>query len=263
MLLAGKGDWFTVVFVASPGGEEKRKMEPVKQLIQMVTPHHFKPTSQMGDSEESFLAYLGQARQPAKQAGQVVDNEASRLDLSPLAKLIGGLSTEGRGALLDLMRMLPDGQGPPKDLEQILNSLVDGTTSEQAENRIRSLKEVFDRVAENPSNGSLNVSLSLRDLAGITEKSRKYFFQEIDNILNLGSRDLTGFISGDSGLSHKEQEDFLRVLGNLLRRGVVGKEEIRVRDQKRTTFSTTRLGDSRLRRAEPYDRRKLPLRRTG
>ena len=51
----------------------------------------------------------------------------------------------------------------------------------------------------------------------------------------------------------------MRVLSNLLKRGVVGTEEVRFRDQKHKTFVVTRLGDSRLRSAEPYRDSRFPL----
>ena len=233
-------------------------MEPVKQLIQLVTPYHFRPTGQAGDSEESFLAYLGQTGNAEKAQEQL--DEAIQVELSPLARIISNLTTEGREALFDILKMLPEGERPPKELEDLLRSLVGNTAPEDIPARIHSLKELFNRITRNQETAALHISLSIRDLAGLTEPAKKFFFEAVDDFLKLGSRDVGSLFTDRGGLSGREYQDFLKVLSNLLRRGVVGVEEVKVRDQKMKTFVDTRLGSSRLRQAEPYRKDRYPIR---
>ncbi len=232
-------------------------MEPLKQLMQITAPQHFRPTVQAGDSEESFLAYLGQPRPARSQSSS--GEESSQVELSPLARLLGTLSSEGRQALIDLLGMLPEEGQSRQQLGGLLSLLASEKSGEEIEPTIGNLRELFARLGGDGNDGSQPTARSLRELSQLTENTQRYFFDSLDDFLNLSSRDLTGLLAKRDGLSKKEYEDFLRVLSNLLKRGVVGTEEVRFRDQKRKTFVTTRLGDSRLRRAEPHRRGRFPL----
>ena len=232
-------------------------MEPVKQLIQMASPTHFKPSYQAGDSQESFLAYLGQTRVHRRSSGSG-DSGQSQVDLSPLARMVGSLSTEGQHSLVSLMEIVPEGQR--EQLGMLLGNLIGETDPSEIESDLSNVLELFNRLANNnEEEGLLNIELSLRELSGLPDKSQKFFFETLDDFLNLSSRDLTGLITNRDGLSDEEFDEFLTVLSNLLKRGVIGTEEVRVRDQKQKTFVTTRIGDSRLREAEPYRRGRYPL----
>lgn len=230
-------------------------MEPIKQLIQMSDPQYFRPSHQVGDSQENFLAYLGQTR-PRRTVP--TPSEDSQLQLSPLARMVSGLSEEGRKALVNLMEMVPEGQR--EQLGQLLESLISGRNRQELEPRLTNLESLFSRLlAAGNGEGLTNLSLSLRELSGLPVSSQKFFFESLDSFLNLSSRDLTSILPGQNGLSRDEYNDFLKVLSNLLKRGVVGTEELRVRGQKQTTFVTTRLGDPALRRAKHYREERFPL----
>lgn len=224
-------------------------MEPLKHLIQLTTPQHFRPTVRTGDSEESFLAYLGQTR-PARSQGSL-EEEASQLDLSPLARMLGRLSAEGRQALMDLLGMLPAEGQSRGQLAELLSLLASERSGAELEPVISNLRELFGRLDSEEDSGSRPAARSLRELSQLTENTQRCFFDSLNEFLNLGSTDLTGLLKKGENLSKKEAEDYVRVLSNLLRRGVVGTEQVRFRDQERETFIPTRLGDSPLRSAEP------------
>lgn len=230
-------------------------MEPIKQLIQMTDPQYFRPSYQVADSQESFLAYLGQTR-PRRSTQS--PSEDSQLQLSPLARMVSGMSEEGRKALINLMEMVPEGQR--EQLGQLLESLVTKGNSQEMEPGIANLESLFNRILTSGNGeGQTNLSLSLRELSGLPVSSQRFFFESLDGFLNMSSRDLSAVLPGQNGLSKDEYNDFLKVLSNLLKRGVVGTEELRVRDQKQTTFVTTRLGDPVLRHARPYREQRFPL----
>lgn len=232
-------------------------MEPLKQLIQLTTPQHFRPTARAGDSEESFVSYLGHSQRT--HASQEAVDEAIQVELSPLARLLGSLPSEGRQALIELMEKLPQDNPSRQQLADLLSALLERDEPEQIEASLFRLRILFDRLAQNESEGRQNLLLSLREMSQLSRPTQRYFFDQLDDFLNLSNRDLKGLFSVRNGLSEKEHQDFLRVISNLLKRGVVGTEEVRFRGQKQTTFVETRLGDSRLRRAEPYRRSRFPL----
>ena len=237
-------------------------MEPIKQLIQISTPTHFRETYRAGDNQESFLAYLGQAQASRQSQEASEDNEALKLELSPLARMMGSLSSEGRQALIAVLEMLPQSQESPRQLAQLISTLLSEHEMPEIEPDLVGLEQLLTRISSENGNGRLNVATSLRELAELPETSQKFFFETLDGFLNLSSRDLSGLLANRDGLSETEYKDFLNVLSNLLKRGVIGTEEIRVRDQKRRTFVTTRLGDSTVRHAESYRRGRYPLDRS-
>lgn len=73
-------------------------------------------------------------------------------------------------------------------------------------------------------------------------------FKKIDDFLNLGKPDRLD----TSDLSPAEKEEFLKILANLLKKGVVGYEILEVNGKPEKHYIVNQIGDERIRGAKLY-----------
>jgi hypothetical protein len=242
-------------------------MEPVQQLIKKMRASDFKPSFQTSDSQESFLAYLGQSRAPRVKGAKIENREATEVSLSPLARLAGKLSPEGRQALINLIEFRPNDDQPYREqLGHLLETLIaDENSGEEIESRLNGLQDLFTRIinSADESQGPRNLLVSIRELNDLPGQGKKFFFETLDDFLKLTDRNLGGIAEDLTGMDPAERDSFIRVLGELLQRGVVGTETLKNRDDgtEQETFITTRLGSTETRREEnePQEHRRKSL----
>jgi hypothetical protein len=97
---------------------------------------------------------------------------------------------------------------------------------------------------ENVSAGDTTTS---KDTAEISDTSK--VFSQVDKFLNLGNPDRL-----DLGkMSPADKEEFLKVVANLLKKGVVGYEVLNVNGQPEKHFIENEIGDSRIEGAKLYN----------
>ena len=84
-----------------------------------------------------------------------------------------------------------------------------------------------------------------KDIAEISDKAK--VMNKVDNFMNLGSKDRMDI----SDLSEDEKAEFLKIISNLMKEGIVGYEEIEVNGQVEKHYLTNQIGDKRIYGAKP------------
>ncbi len=104
--------------------------------------------------------------------------------------------------------------------------------------------------AQNTSNSKKEVSqkgdVNKSDKIEISSAGKA--FKKIDDFLNLGKPDRLD----TSDLSPAEKEEFLKILANLLKKGIVGYEILEVNGQPEKHYIVNQIGDERIRGAKLY-----------
>lgn len=91
--------------------------------------------------------------------------------------------------------------------------------------------------------------VSKSDQLSISNTSKA--FMKLENFLNLGRPDRLN----TDDLSDGERDEFLKMLSALLKKGIVGFEELEVNGRKEKHYIVTQIGDARLRGAKLYRKR--------
>jgi len=91
-----------------------------------------------------------------------------------------------------------------------------------------------------------DISQSSRDSIEISNTSKVY--DRIDKFLNLGRPDRLEI----SDLNPAEKKEFLKILADLLRKGIVGYEVLEVNGKPEKHYIVNQIGDERLKGAKLY-----------
>lgn len=91
--------------------------------------------------------------------------------------------------------------------------------------------------------------LPVKDSIEISNTSKVY--DRIDKFLNLGRPDRLDV----SDLSNVEREEFLKMLTNLIRKGIVGFEVLEVNGKPEKHYIVNQIGDERLKGAKLYQKK--------
>lgn len=91
-----------------------------------------------------------------------------------------------------------------------------------------------------------NKDLSAKDSIEISNTSKVY--DRIDKFLNLGRRDRLDI----SDLNNSEKEEFLKMLTNLIKKGIIGFEVLEVNGKPEKHYIVNQIGDERLSGAKLY-----------
>lgn len=97
-----------------------------------------------------------------------------------------------------------------------------------------------------------NKDESLADSIQISNTSK--VFNKIDSFLNLGKRDRLDM----SDLNDEEKKEFLKMLAELLKRGIVGYEILEVNGKSEKHYIVNQIGDQRTYGAKLY-KKKYPM----
>lgn len=92
-------------------------------------------------------------------------------------------------------------------------------------------------------------NLSAKDSIEISNTSKVY--DRIDKFLNLGRPDRLDV----SDLSNAEREEFLKMLADLIRKGIVGFELLEVNGKPEKHYIVNQIGDERLKNAKLYKKK--------
>lgn len=76
-------------------------------------------------------------------------------------------------------------------------------------------------------------------------------FDNVDKFLNLGNRDRLNL----EKMNESEKQEFLKMTSDLLKRGIVGYEELEVNGKREKHFIENQIGDQRLKGAKLYKKR--------
>jgi len=91
-------------------------------------------------------------------------------------------------------------------------------------------------------------SSSLKDTIEISDSAK--VLSNIDKFFNLSDPDRTNL----SNMNDSEKKDFYNTLGNLLKKGFMGYETLKVKGKVEKHFIETEIGDERLKGAKPYNK---------
>lgn len=81
-------------------------------------------------------------------------------------------------------------------------------------------------------------------------------FSNVEKFLNLGSSDRLNFDKMNKG----EKEEFIKMVAELAKKGIMGYEELEVNKQKEKHFIETEIGDQRIKGAKLYKDREIKSR---
>ena len=92
-----------------------------------------------------------------------------------------------------------------------------------------------------------NSTNAFKDTASISDASK--VFSQVDKVFNLGNTD-----SVDVGnMSPADKKEFIKIVANLLHKGVVGYEVLNVNGQPEKHFIENEIGDERIKGAKLYN----------
>ena len=196
-------------------------------------------------STPSSSAALGRALQRGvTQSASVALEDV--LELSGLARAASALGPAGLEALRGLAE---GGRIDPSRLAGLLSGLREAGTPEAE------IETVLGRLSR------LTGSLGPRDFGDLFSgvESRGYdgglgYLDALDNVFQLGRRDVFGLFNAGRDLDAEEFDTFLKSLGTLLQRGVVGTLLVEFRGQPTEVFLSVEPG-SDYARAPLYPRR--------
>lgn len=92
-------------------------------------------------------------------------------------------------------------------------------------------------------------------LSDIREKQRRDFnpYRSVERLMNLGS-DRSYILDSMVHSDDEEYSTYLKIITNLLKKGVVGYEYLEVNNRPYKSFITTSIGNHKLSGAKPYRR---------
>lgn len=170
------------------------------------------------------------------------------LELSGLAKIASSLGTEGIKAL----QALGEGGISEERLLVFVESLFQrGSHNENAGSVLAKMMNLSSFLGEGRET-DLFSAIESRGISG----NLKYL-DSLDNLFNLGSRDVDGIFNAGSQMSDEEFDVFLKSVADLLKAGVVGTRTVEWRGQPTQVFIENEVG-SDYARARPY-RRQFPV----
>lgn len=108
----------------------------------------------------------------------------------------------------------------------------------------------LNNVIKNPNaeeNQKTKFTLDFGDSAEISNTAKS--FRKIDSFLNLGKPRSFSL----EELSPEEKEEFLSMLSSLLKKGIIGYEELEVDGKREKHFIVTQIGNERLKGARLYN----------
>ncbi|MCA9439462.1 MAG: hypothetical protein KC964_01550 [Candidatus Omnitrophica bacterium] len=166
------------------------------------------------------------------------------LEISSLGNLASSLGATGIQALQALSGTVEDDR-----LESFLGNLFGaGISGDRVGGILGSLSGLGD-LSEAPDPNQLIDQVENRGISGNLE-----YLDRLDNLFNLGYRDVPSIFSAGSDLSDEEFGVYLDSLTTLIRNGVVGTVTVEFRDQPRTVFVETSIGSEEA-RSPLYPRR--------
>ncbi|MCP4725126.1 MAG: hypothetical protein GY863_08825 [bacterium] len=83
-------------------------------------------------------------------------------------------------------------------------------------------------------------------------------FDTAEKFLNLSSSDKMDFLHNFSEIDKKDFEQFVKIIRNLIRHGIVGYEYLDHKNSPYKSFITTRIGDTRLYNKKLYRNKTYP-----
>jgi len=89
---------------------------------------------------------------------------------------------------------------------------------------------------------------TLKDTIEISDSAK--VLSNIDKFFDLSDSDRTNL----SNMNESEKKGFLNILGNLLKKGFMGYETLKVKGKIEKHFIETEIGDERLKGAKPYNK---------
>jgi hypothetical protein len=170
------------------------------------------------------------------------------LELSGLGQIASSLGVEGLNALKTL------GQGGISEerLLAFVQSLSQqGVQDESAGSVLAKITSMSSLLGEGGEK-DLFTAIESRGISGDLK-----YLDSLDNLFNVGSRDVAGIFNAGSEMSDEEFNVFIKSVTDLLKAGVVGTRTVEWRGQPTQIFIETEIG-SDLSRARPY-RRKFPV----
>jgi hypothetical protein len=116
----------------------------------------------------------------------------------------------------------------------------------QAISGFNSLKSQVEGTAKKES-APAKSSTSYRDTASISDASK--VFSQVDHVFNLGNPR-----SVDTGsMSPADRKEFIKIVANLLHKGVVGYEILNVNGRPEKHFIENEIGDTRIKGTKLYN----------
>jgi hypothetical protein len=175
-------------------------------------------------------------------------NTGDVLELSGLGQIASSLGIEGLNALKSLGE-----SGISEDrLHAFVQSLSQqGVQNESAGSVLTKITGMSSLLGEGGEK-DLFTAIESRGISGDLK-----YLDSLDNLFNVGSRDVTGIFNAGSEMSDEEFNVFIKSVADLLKAGVVGTRTVEWRGQPTQIFIETEIG-SDLSRARPY-RRKFPV----
>lgn len=175
-------------------------------------------------------------------------NTGDVLELSGLGQIASSLGVEG----LDALKTLGEGGISEERLLAFVQSLSQqGVQDESAGSVLAKINGMSSLLGEGGEK-DLFTAIESRGISGDLK-----YLDSLDNLFNVGSRDVSGIFNAGSEMSDEEFNVFLKSVTDLLKAGVVGTRTVEWRGQPTQIFIETEIG-SDLSRARPY-RRKFPV----
>lgn len=175
-------------------------------------------------------------------------NTGDVLELSGLGQIASSLGVEGLNAL----KTLGEGGISEDRLLAFVQSLSQqGVQNESAGSVLTKITGMSILLGEGDEK-DLFTAIESRGISGDLK-----YLDSLDNLFNVGSRDVAGIFNAGSEMSDEEFNVFIKSVTDLLKAGVVGTRTVEWRGQPTQIFVETEIG-SDLSRARPY-RRKFPV----
>ncbi len=169
-------------------------------------------------------------------------------EFSGLGQIASSLGAEGLNALKTLGE---GGIGEQRLLAFIQSLSQQGIRNESAGSVLVKITGLSGLLGEG-GEGDLFSAIESRGISG----NLKYL-DSLDNLFNLGSRDVAGIFNAGSEMSDEEFDVYLKSVADLLKAGVVGTRTVEWRGQPTQIFIENEVG-SDYSRAKPY-RRNFPV----
>jgi len=109
-------------------------------------------------------------------------------------------------------------------------------------NNVSGTENIFSKDSSQPKN--VTDKYSPKDTIEISDSAK--VFSNIDKFFNLSDSNRTDL----SDMNDSEKKEFLKTIGNLLKKGFMGYEKLKVKGKVEKHFIETEIGDERLKGAK-------------
>jgi hypothetical protein len=189
---------------------------------------------------------------PALQGGVIQSASVATEDILDLSGLAITASALGSRGIQALQKLAGQSSLTEARLQEFVDRLSHAGTSTSRIGDILAQLSDFGEALGGSGLADLFTGIESRGISGDLK-----YLDRLDNLFNLGHRDVSSLFKPGAGLSDEEFGVFLSSAASLLQQGVVGTETVEFRGQPTTVFLENEIGSDYAH--APLYRRKFPF----